>query len=301
VGNGQADIKDYYALLGVSAEATEGDIKAAYRKLARQYHPDRNSDASAEEHFKEIGEAYEVLKDETKRAAYDQLRNGYQQGVFHGAPSWDGSGFRFDYGPGEADDLGELFEGLFGGRTAGHPRPGPRRGQDVEADLEIALETAYRGGSQRISLAGGQKPRALEVKIPAGVTAGQKIRLSGQGGPGPGGGQSGDLILRIVIRPHHRFSINGRDLALTLPIAPWEAALGARVKVPTLSGELEVTVPPESRGGQKLRLRGRGLPGSPAGDLLVQLEIVTPPATDEAMKGLYENMRDSGFDPRKDW
>jgi len=292
-----SDIKDYYAILGVPRDAGADAVKTAYRKLARQFHPDRNKDPGAEDRFKEVGEAYEVLRDATKRAAYDQLLDGYRQGVFRGEPHWDRSGVRFDFGEGGADSLGDLFETLFGHGGGRGPRQ-PRRGSDVTATLDIPLETAYRGGTQRLSLRGARGSRSLDVKIPAGVTEGQKIRLGGQGEPGPEG--AGDLILTLHVRPHPRYGLDGRNLEMALPIAPWEAALGGRIKITTLSGEVELSVPAGSRSGQRLRLRGRGLPGSPAGDLLVRLEIVTPPADSEAARKAYQALKATGFKPRDD-
>jgi curved DNA-binding protein len=295
----QADLKDYYKVLGVSEDAPRDAVKRAYRELARKYHPDRNQEAAAEDRFKEIGEAYDVLKDDKKREAYDQLRAGYQHGVFRGAPEFDGGGFRFKYGPEGPGDLGDLFSTLFGGSGAQRPGAGMSpQGSDITAKLKVALEMAYRGGSQRITLGGARGSRTLDVKIPAGLTQGQKIRLKGQGEPGPAGTRPGDLILETEISPHAFFRLDGKDLLLRLPIAPWEAALGAKIPARTLSGEVSLTIPAGARSGQKLRLRGRGMPGSPAGDLLVELQIQTPPAGSESMRTLYQQMADSGFNPR---
>jgi curved DNA-binding protein len=294
-----SDIKDYYKILGVTEDASRDAVKIAYRKLARKYHPDRNQETAAEDRFKEIGEAYDVLKDKSKREAYDQLRAGYQHGVFRGQPEFDGGGFRFKYGPEGPGDLGDLFGTLFDG--AGQQRGAsraPTRGGDIQAKLKVALEMAYRGGSQRINLAGSGGSRSLDVKIPAGLTQGQKIRLKGQGEPGLHGSKPGDLILETEVSPHPVFRLDGKDLLLQLAIAPWEAALGAKVPASTLSGEVSLTIPEAARSGQKMRLRGRGMPGSPAGDLLIELLIQTPPANSESMRVLYQQMADSGYDPR---
>lgn len=295
------DIKNYYKILGVPEDANRGAVKSAYRKLARKYHPDRNQETAAEDRFKEIGEAYDVLKDKSKREAYDQLRAGYQHGVFRGQPEFDGSGFRFNYGPEGPGDLGDLFGNLFGGGARPQQRGArrPARGSDIQAKLRVTLEIAYRGGSQRITLSGVDGTRTLDVKIPAGLTQGQKIRLKGQGEPGPGGNKPGDLILETEIAPHAVFRLDGKDLLLQLAIAPWEAALGAKVPVRTLSGEVSLTIPTAARSGQKMRLRGRGMPGSPAGDLLVELQIQTPPADSDSMRKLYQDMADSGYDARR--
>jgi curved DNA-binding protein len=295
------DIKDYYKILDVPEDASRDAVKRAYRELARKYHPDRNQEAAAEDQFKEIGEAYEVLKDQSKREAYDQLRAGYQHGVFRGQPEFDGGGFRFKYGPEGPGDLGDLFGTLFSG-GAGPQRSGSRtslKGSDIQARLKVSLEVAYRGGSQRITLAAAGGTRSLDVKIPAGLTQGQKIRLKGQGEPGPGGARPGNLILETEITAHSVFKLDGKDLYLQLSIAPWEAALGAKVPVRTLSGEVSLTIPKAARSGQKMRLRGRGMPGSPAGDLLIELLIQVPLADNETMRELYQQMADSGYDPRQ--
>ncbi|MEM9301895.1 MAG: DnaJ C-terminal domain-containing protein [Pseudomonadota bacterium] len=290
-----AGLKDYYKVLGVSPEADTDAIRSAYRQLAKKYHPDRNPDPGAEERFKEIGEAYDVLKDEKKRAAYDQIRKGGPIPGFTGQPGGFGMG-------GDAD-LSDLFEQLFGGFSgAGGPggfgggrprRPPPQRGRDLVSDLSVDLEQAYRGGKQRINLG----DRALSVAIPAGVSDGQKIRLKGQGQPGHGG--AGDLLLTVRIRPHARFRLDDGDLHTRVDLAPWEAARGGPVQVETLSGAIQLTVPAGARSGQKLRARGRGMPGSPAGDLYVELMIQAPPATDPDVARLYEELeRVSDFKPR---
>jgi curved DNA-binding protein len=298
------EFKDYYATMGVDPDADADTIKKAYRRLARKYHPDVSDEPDAEARFKELGEAYEVLRDPEKREAYDQLRKGgHRPGEsFRPPPGWSNEGFEFRGAGGgfHAEDLGgfsDFFESLFGG--ARRARPEARRGRDVRARIEIDLETAYAGGTRRISLAGGQG-RTLEVRIPPGVTEGTRIRLAGKGEPGPAGAPPGDLYLEVHLRPHRRFDVDERDVQLVLPIAPWEAALGADIQVPTLAGRVSMKIPPGAGSGQRLRLRGRGLPGSPPGDQYVTLKIVAPPA-DDATRALYEQLRTaSAFDPRAD-
>jgi curved DNA-binding protein len=309
--------KDYYQVMGVPRTATQDEIKRAYRKLARKYHPDVSKEADAEEKFKALQEANEVLKDPEKRAAYDQLGPDWRPGQdFRPPPDW-GKGFEFsreapEAGPGEFSDF---FSELFGSRSPFGAAPGAGRarrgfsaaGQDHVARIEIELEDAFRGGTRTIELrtpeltADGHvlvKPRTLRVSIPAGVTDGQQIRLAGQGSPGVGGGQAGDLLLEVNIRPHARFRLEGRDILHTLPVAPWEAALGETVSVPTLGGPVEMKLPAGARAGQTLRLRGRGLPGQPSGDQLVLLKIVLPPDSPRSRQ-LFEQMkREVPFDPR---
>jgi len=312
--------KDYYKVMGVSRDASQEDIKRAYRKLARKFHPDVSKEKDAEEKFKELQEAHEVLRDPQKRAAYDQLGPDWQAGQdFRPPPDW-GKGFEFSRGPSK-DDLGgfsDFFAELFGsrspfgnaGRMGGTGRAGrgfSAAGQDHVARVEIDLEDAYRGGSRTIELRSPEmsadghvsvKPRTLRVSIPAGVTEGQQIRLAGQGSPGIGGGPPGDLLLEVNFRAHPLFKAEGRDVTLTLPVAPWEAALGENVSVPTLGGTVDMKLPANARAGQKLRLRGRGLPGSPPGDQLVQLEIVLPPDSPQARRLFEEMKRELPFDPR---
>ena len=314
------EYKDYYKILGVDRGASQDDIKRAYRKLARKYHPDVSKETDAEEHFKEIGEAYEVLKDPEKRAAYDRLGSGWRSGQeFRPPPGWD-SGFEFSGGgfTGAGGEFSDFFESLFGagspfggGFRAGRATRGFRgvRGEDHYAKVHIPLEDAYQGGERLIHLESpemdGQghvvtKKRSLRVKIPAGITEGRRIRLARQGRPGMAGGEAGDLYLEVEFEPHRLFKAEGKDISINLPVAPWEAALGARVEVPTLGGKVGMTIPTGSRSGQKLRLRGRGLPGRPPGDQYVVLQIVTPPADSEAKRRLYEEMaRKMPFDPRK--
>lgn len=316
------DYKDYYKVLGVARSASQDEIKRAYRRLARKYHPDVSKEANAEEKFKEVQEAYEVLKDPEKRAAYDQLGSNWRQGdQFTPPPDW-GSGFEFSFGRGGRggrggafdEDLGfsDFFSSLFGARSP-FGRGGNRgskftsAGQDHHAKIQIDLETAYRGGTETIELKSPHldedgrvvvKPRTLRVTIPKGVIEGQQIRLAGQGRAGVGGGPAGDLYLEIGFKPHRLFQVEGRDVTLKLPIAPWEAALGATVEIPTLGGPVELRIPAGARTDQRLRLKGRGLPGPTPGDQYVVLKIQTPPATAQT-KELYERMRrEMPFDPR---
>jgi len=320
--------KDYYEVMGVPRTASQDEIKRAYRKLARKYHPDVSKEKDAEEKFKELQEAHEVLKDPEKRAAYDQLGANWRQGQdFRPPPDW-GKGFEFSSGRAAGEDPGgysDFFSQLFGdgspfggaarGGGAGAGRAGRAHrgfaaaGQDHVARVEIDLEDAYRGGSRTIELRSPEmtpdghvivKPRTLRVSIPAGVTEGQQIRLAGQGSPGIGGGPPGDLLLEVTFRKHPLFEADGRNVTLTLPVAPWEAALGETVAVPTLGGSVDMKLPAGARAGQKLRLRGRGLPGNPSGDQLVLLKIVLPPDSPQARQ-LFEQMkREVPFNPRAD-
>jgi len=300
------EFKDYYDILGVKPEASEAEIKAAYRKLARQYHPDKNKDAGAEEKFKAINEANEVLRDKEKRRAYDQVRaGGYRQGEqFRPPPGWgQGQGQGFDFGDAGNGDFSDFFESLFGRAAGGGQRgqPRPHRGRDVQAQVQIDLQTAFDGGRTRLALhdaTGGE--RVLEVKIPAGIQPGQVVRLSGQGHPGAAGGPNGDLLLEVGIRDDVRFKLDGRNVLHVLPIAQWEAALGATVPVPTLAGTVDLRIPAGSQSGRKLRLKGRGMPGAHPGDQLVELSIRAPGAENDAQREAYESLRKQfeDYDPR---
>jgi curved DNA-binding protein len=301
------EYKDYYRIMGVERDASQDEIKRAYRKLARKYHPDVSKEADAEQKFKELGEAYEVLKDPEKRKAYDQLGSQWQAGQeFRPPPGWQG-GFEFrDFGGGE--DIGgfsDFFESLFGGaaRRAGGARASRdfrMRGEDHHARVVIEPEDSYRGATREITLqmtetdAQGRlvsRPRTLKVRIPQGVRQGQQIRLSGQGGAGFGGGPAGDLYLEIEFDTHGRYRVDGSDVYFDLPLAPWDAALGATLEVPTPSGAVEVKVPPNSQPGKKLRLKGRGIPAQPPGDFYVVLQVVLPPARSEQQRRAWEELR----------
>ncbi|WP_440223526.1 DnaJ C-terminal domain-containing protein [Dokdonella sp. MW10] len=294
--------KDYYDILGVKPDASDADIKSAYRRLVRKYHPDVSKEAGAEDKIKSINEAYEALKDGERRRAYDELRaGGYRAGDdFRPPPNWQGGRGGFDPRGDGGADFSDFFESLFGrGSARGAGRAGPRRGADMQARIHIDIATAFAGGRERIALRDATGDRTLEVKIPAGIEPGRQIRLGGQGHPGSGGGPSGDLLLEVAFREDPRMRLEGRDVIATLPIAPWEAALGATVKVPTLAGEVELRIPAGSDGGKRLRLRGRGWPGTTAGDQIVVLEIRTPRAENDEQRALYEQMaKVFAFDPR---
>ncbi len=303
--------KDYYQTLGVARDASQAEIKRAYRRLARKYHPDVSKEPNAEARFKEVNEANEVLHDPEKRAAYDALGNNWRAGQDFRPPPGAGSSSGFHFEQGDAGDFSDFFSSIFGRafQQGGGARDARRRrGQDQTIRLAIDLEDAYRGVTRQIRLdvpepdANGQRStrsRTLNVRIPAGVTQGRQIRLAGQGGPGLNEGPAGDLYLEIELNPHRHFTADGRDIQLRLPIAPWEAALGASVTVPTLGGSVTLKIPEGSQSGQRLRLKGRGLPGTPPGDEIVVLEIVTPPAKTEAAKEAYRLMAERlPFNPR---
>lgn len=319
------EYRDYYKILGVERAATADEIKKSYRRLARKFHPDVSKEKNAEARFKEVQEAYEVLKDPEKRAAYDQLGSNWKSGEqFRPPPDW-ATGFEFRGGPRrqrpgsseevfEEEGFSDFFSSLFGAGAAGPFTPGgarrSRAGRDHRASIEIDLEEAFGGTTRTLDLKRPQlkadgtltiKPHTVKVTIPSGVTEGQLIRLAGQGEPAPNGGRAGDLYLEVHIRPHGLFHLEGRDVTLTLPVAPWEAALGGSVKVPTLAGTVEMNVPSGAQSGQKMRLRGRGLPGQPPGDQYVQLKVILPSANSPQARALYEEMRRTlGFDPRAD-
>ncbi|HYP83610.1 DnaJ C-terminal domain-containing protein [Variovorax sp.] len=316
------EFKDYYQALGVERSASADDVRKAYRKLARKYHPDVSKEPDAETRMREVNEAYDVLRDQEKRSAYDALadrvaRGGSAHGDFHPPPGWD-EGFEFHHrpgadGPADHAEFSEFFSSLFGqAQRRGAARHNYRaRGEDHHAAIEISLEDALHGAEREITLrameidAQGQAqvvPRTLHVKIPPGVGPGQFIRLAGQGMPGHGGEPAGDLFLEVRIAPHKLYRVEGRDLYMTLPVTPSEAALGAQVRVPTPSGGVvEVTVPRNARNGLKLRLKGRGLAGKNPGDLYLLLDIVLPPADSDAARQAYDALAraSSGFDPRR--
>jgi curved DNA-binding protein len=310
------EYKDYYKIMGVKRDATQDEIKRAYRKLARKFHPDVSKEANAEAKFKELGEAYEVLKDPQKRAAYDQLGSQWKAGQeFRPPPNWE-RGFEFrDFGGADPEMGGfsDFFETLFGGaarRPAGTrgAREFRVRGEDHHAKVNIDLQDSYLGASRSITLQVpqvdergrvGARPRTLNVKIPKGIRQGQQIRLAGQGGGGFGGGEAGDLYLEVEFNPNGRYRVEGADVYVDLPVAPWEAALGATVEVPTPAGAVELKVPPNSQSGKKLRLKGRGIPAKPPGDLYVVLQVVVPPADSERQRRAWEQMqREFAFNPR---
>jgi curved DNA-binding protein len=310
--------RDYYEALGVPRDASEDDIRRAYRKLARQYHPDVNKEPDAEDRFKEISEAYEVLRDPEKREKYDRFGQNWKSGQdVSGASGFEGfdgfggggqggfgDGVRVEFGDG--GDFSDFFEGFFGRGGAGRRASGfggfggfggegfSTRGNDSEAVLELSLEEAASGGRRKISLGGG---REYDVNIPAGVRDGQRIRLAGEGGSGSGRGPSGDLFLRVRLRPHPRFRVEGSDLHTDLPVAPWEAALGAEVDLPTLTGKTRLRVPAGSSCGRKLRLRGEGLGD---GNLYAHVQIKVPKEPSSEERELFERLREaSDFNPRR--
>jgi curved DNA-binding protein len=314
------DFQDYYETMGVARDATQDEIKQAYRKLARKYHPDVSDEPGAEDQFKAVGEAYEVLKDPEKRAAYDQLGSQYKAGQdFRPPPDW-GQNFEFrggasDFAGGGAE-FSDFFSSLFGQMGGGGPRqPGGRggfqiQGEDHHAKISISVEDSYAGVTRGISLRLPEvtpdghvvaRDRILNVKIPKGVRPGQRIRLGGQGGPGMGDGKSGDLYLEIEFNTGGRYRVENSDVSMTLPVVPWEAALGATVTVPIPSGSVDLKIPAGSGQGNRLRLKGKGLPTKSPGDFYVELKIVLPPADSDEAKALYEKMKDElPFDPRAD-
>jgi curved DNA-binding protein len=327
--------KDYYDVLGVPKTASEDEIRKAFRKLARKYHPDVNpGDKSAEEKFKETNEAYEVLSDADKRKRYDELGPNWKAGAdFTPPPGWErtrgnGAGFESIFGAGGAGDFGDFFESLFGRRG----RRGPEfhmRGQDVEAEIALTLEEAHRGGTRTIQFNSSEsctdcngtgskdgkacpvcrgagvvrRPRVVEVNIPPGVRDGSVIRLAGHGKQGSNGAPPGDLLLHVSLQPHRLFEAVGEhDVQVELPVAPWEAALGAKVSVPTLDGSVEMSIPANSQGGQRLRLRGQGMNkrGGGRGDQFVKLKLVNPPKLTAKEKELYVKLAAaSHFDARE--
>ncbi|ASW57196.1 DnaJ C-terminal domain-containing protein [Plantactinospora sp. KBS50] len=313
---------DYYRVLGVERSAGQDEIQRAYRKLARRFHPDINKDPGAEERFKDVTEAYEVLSDPKKRSRYDRYGAQWRQvpedydGPMPGSDPFGAGGRRVYVNTGgpagfdEADlggvDIDDLLGGLFGGRTRGPGGFGRRTrvsapGADSEAEIELSVEDAYAGGQRRITLRTASGPRSFDVTIPAGVADGQRIRLAGQGATGVGGGPPGDLYLLVRIAPHPRYRVDGRDITVELPVAPWEAALGASVPVDTPGGRVQVQVPAGSSSGRRLRLRGRGMPNprGPAGDLYAEVKIVIPAQPSPQERKLWQRLaQTSAFDPR---
>ena len=309
------EFRDYYQTLGVAREAPADDVKKAYRKLARKYHPDVSKEPDAEKRMKEVNEANEVLSDPEKRAAYDQLGKNHQPGQdFRPPPGWD-AGFEFsEHGRSgaEAADFSDFFAEIFGRMGRGPRRGGAAhaQGNDHHARILLDLDDAFSGATRQITLRAPKldgegrltlQEHILNVSIPKGIREGQVIRLAGQGEPGIGDGKAGDLLLEVQFKPHARLRTDGRDLLLTLPVAPWEAALGAVVRVEVPGGALDVRIPAGAQTGRQLRVRGKGLPADPPGDLLLDIRIVAPPATTPKAKELYETMaREMPFDPRKE-
>ncbi len=312
------DFKDYYKILGVEPTADDKAIKTAYRKLARKYHPDVSKERDAEEKFKEANEAYEALSSPEKRAEYDELRKYGQHGrPFQGPPGWESR----SSGGFEGGDFSDFFSSIFGARGGngnpfgrGQQRSSGRRGQDVEMELAIFLEETLSAESKQISFqvpqhnANGQRTgfttKTLNVKIPAGVSDGEKIRLKGQGAPGIGGGANGDLFLTIRMAPHPLFDVEGHDLIITVPLAPWEAALGTKVAMPTLTGKVNLTIRPDSQNGQRLRIKCMGLSNKQGqrGDLYAQLKVVMPSQSDAAARELWSKLSEqAAFNPRTQW
>lgn len=301
MGMSDLNYKDYYKVLGLSRSASADEIKKAYRRLAREFHPDKNADKSAEDRFKDVSEAYEVLSDPDKRRAYDALGANWKHGGgFTPPPGWSGgyAGTRAGAAGGGAG-FSDFFSTLFGGAAGGggyrfDDEPDPFRGAaaPTRARIEISLEDSHGGATRQVSLSDG---RVLNVRVPKGITQGQSIRLAQQGQRG------GDLVLEVGFATHPVFGVDGRDIACTVNVAPWEAALGGRIPVPTLGGAVELNVPAGTQGGRKFRLKGRGLPGTPAGDQTVTLRIVTPTPKDDTERGAYEALSRlfEDFDPRK--
>tara|TARA_R110002110_G_scaffold415765_3_gene655313 strand:- start:82126 stop:83067 length:942 start_codon:yes stop_codon:yes gene_type:complete len=310
------EFRDYYKILGVDADASDKEIKAAYRKLARKYHPDVSEEGDAEARFKEVVEAYEVLKDKEKRAEYDTLRQ-YGGASFEPPPGWQAGGGAGAAGGEYEGGFSDFFENIFGqaghGSRQGYSRQQfAQRGEDVEMTLPVFLEEAYHGDTRQISFKVPgfdehgrltRQTRNLKVKIPAGVTSGERIRLQGQGAPGIGDAPAGDLYLEIRIADHPLYEPEGSNLILTVPVSPWEAALGTKITVPTLDGKISLTVPAASQNGKRLRVKGRGLgKGDKRGDLLVMLAVTMPEKIDDEEALLWRQLSEkSKDDPRKNW
>lgn len=309
------EFKDYYKILGVKPDADTKEIKTAYRTLARKYHPDMNPAADAADKFKEVAEAYEVLKDAGTRAEFDQLREygGQSQGGFRPPPGWQSAGAAES--PFFEDDYSDFFNSFFRGRESAfrqtHRASDRVKGKNVEIEMPVFLEETVSDNVKPVEYqipvyeAGAVRniKKHLKVKIPQGVVDGERIRVKGHGAPAPGGGAAGDLYLHIRLVPHPLFDLQGHNLFLTLPLAPWEAALGAKVKVPTLEGKIQLTIPPNTQSGEKMRIKGRGMKGKAiTGDLYVLVKIVMPPTVDVKSRELWQKLsKTAGFDPRKEW
>lgn len=309
------EYKDYYKIMGLKRDASQADIKLAHRKLARKYHPDISKDPDADKRFKEVGEAYEVLKDPEKREAYDRLDPNVKTGQdFHTPPDWN-TGFEFKGGgfTGAGGGFSDFFEELFGRQgheTNNHAYASQfnSRGQDFHVKVSIDLEDTFKGATRSINLQSPQMDKngqmrstnyTLNVKIPKGIKEGQQLRLKGQGSPGIGKGEKGDLYLEIRFNPHHIYRVDGRDLHMLLPVTPWEVALGATVKMPTPNGIVNLKIPAGSNSGKILRLKGRGIFGNPSGDMYATLSVMTPPASSEEAKAIYKEMKSKmAFNPR---
>lgn len=307
------EFQDYYKLLGINKSASADEIKKQYRRMARKYHPDVSKEADAEEKFKQVKEAYEVLSDPEKRKAYDQFGKDWQHGQpFQQDPHWDFNARQQHSSQFNGEDYSDFFENLFGQRGQGfrsqQQQDFQQRGQDQHSKISISLQQAFHGGKTQVSLQeptmmqNGQvryETRTLNIKIPAGIENGKQIRLRGQGSAGFGGGTKGDLYIEVQIKPHKHFHVDGKNLTLQLPITPWEAACGAKITVPTLAGSVQMQIPAGSQSGNKLRLKGRGLPGKTPGDQFVVLRIETPKPMSEDDKALYEKMQQQmPFNPR---
>ncbi len=310
------EFKDYYKTLGVSKNATADEIKKGYRKLARKHHPDVSKDSNAEKNFKEIGEAYEVLKDPEKRKLYDQYGSDWETGKqreeyqkqYQSSGYNSGSGFEGSFD--NSREYSDFFETLFGNaRQKGgfHRQQFQQRGEDIDASIKIPIVDAFHGGTRRISFTvqsvanDGRvttKPKNLNVNIPKGIRSGQKIRLAGQGSLGYNGGENGDLFIKIEYEKDQIYSVEDADIYINLPVAPWEAALGASITIPSPNGNIKLKLPADSSQGKKLRLKGKGIPAKPPGDLYVIINIVLPPANNEKAKKVYEQMKDLNFNPR---
>jgi curved DNA-binding protein len=311
--------KDYYAVLGISPDADDKAVKVAYKKLARKYHPDVSKEADAEEKFKEVGEAYEIIHNKDERAKYDELRRNYQNRTHqrqanYGQDNGSSQSYYQQSDPQTDKEFSDFINSIFGGgfEHGGHRQTRSQKGQDVEIDFPVFLEETLvdtvkpiefmlpqRDSSGRVS----EVKKSLKVKIPAGSVNGERIRLKGQGGPGVGNGPNGDLYLQIRLAPHPLFDVDGHNLNIVVPLAPWEAALGTKINLPTLSGKIQLTIPPNSQSGQRLRIKGKGLVSKKVqGDLFAVIKIVNPTSSDEASNKLWKELAETvHFDPRSNW